>query len=309
MITDETMPMPSLVNENVDPDRRRDRQTSESENEEPTTANCPHCKQEVGEVGMQCEVCYSWFHNECEDISAEDYKFFTSSKAARQTSWSCRTCCIAVKDMREDLTKVQLDQKKLKTDVKLLKTEAEGRDGKIADLTSRLEKLEQKATAGPTDVINEIEERSRRENQLVIFNVPQSEAADVEVKKAHDIKQFKKVCGTMLPEAEIPEIAQVFRFGKDKDKDRPMKVRFRDPGAADQLLAQWKEVPLKVRKAKSKMVIVKDRTPAERSHMAKQQEECNRRQNELQDKGEKDATWVVTRQGRLRKITRMEEEG
>src|SRR6267154_3424299 len=52
---------------------------------------CKVCDEIVkdGDFGIACEICESWFHIKCEDMSAEEYAFLDAHKSLH---WYCKAC-------------------------------------------------------------------------------------------------------------------------------------------------------------------------------------------------------------------------
>src|SRR4051812_29005702 len=53
--------------------------------------NCPSCDKAVKDtdLALECEICESWFHIKCEDVSDEEYTFLGAHKSIH---WYCNAC-------------------------------------------------------------------------------------------------------------------------------------------------------------------------------------------------------------------------
>ena len=49
---------------------------------------CGSCRQNCRSDCIRCDTCKSWYHAQCEDLSADDFKFYTQSTAA----YECERC-------------------------------------------------------------------------------------------------------------------------------------------------------------------------------------------------------------------------
>lgn len=294
-----------------------------SDSEEEAYSICQTCNEEVSEddAALQCEVCRYWFHCECQEISLALYKELnTDSTGNALFAFSCTNCkkgcsklmqhikrlTIQQQNHDEKITVLENQNKEMKEELKMEKTR---RETELVTVNERLQTLEEKPDGQGADrVIQEMEERKYREGQVVLFNVPSSQATDPETRKAEDLERIRAVCKKVVPSYNLQEPQSLFRFGAKKPgKHRPLKMRFADATMAKELITKWREVPIGRRKEQSPIIVIQDTTPEQRNYQKNLQEERDRRQEELVTSGEMDTMWKIVR-GRLRKV-RVTEEG
>ena len=49
---------------------------------------CGSCRQNCRSDCIRCDTCKRWYHSKCEDLSADDFKFYTETTA----TYTCESC-------------------------------------------------------------------------------------------------------------------------------------------------------------------------------------------------------------------------
>ena len=95
---------------------------------------CGACRRPVGEKqrGLQCDGCDAWYHDICEKVTEEEYKYLSIVK---EIMWFCRKCKENYKQLREE-------NKTLKDENKSLRQENEILKKRLMKLEARVENLE-----------------------------------------------------------------------------------------------------------------------------------------------------------------------
>lgn len=75
-----------------------------------------------GEMGLQCEICDSWWHAKCENIGDEAYKVLQRENS----HWFCVGCNKGVGSLITAITKIQKRQEKFEKDINEMKASQEG---------------------------------------------------------------------------------------------------------------------------------------------------------------------------------------
>nr|CAH7740895.1 unnamed protein product [Callosobruchus chinensis] len=104
---------------------------------------------------LNCSICKKTFKNSCVDISSAEVRLLNSNKGC---DWSCRSCRAFGNEMK-DLKALIL---KLQEDIQVLKSGAVAVNSPNQD-----DFLE--------EIITEVEERSKRRKNLVIFGIPEQD--------------------------------------------------------------------------------------------------------------------------------------
>ena len=109
----------------------------------------------------------------------------------------------------------------------------------------------------------ELEDRKRREVNLVIFNLNENTHESGHVNKQRDEEDFQTICSSLG--LEPVELATTYRFGKASSKPRPLKVTLTDRNQRKYLLENAKYIPEKTPLRFNKIILTKDLTPEQRS--------------------------------------------
>lgn len=106
-------------------------------------------------------------------------------------------------------------------------------ENRISDSEKRIETLEVKVEAlktskppsiCPEEITGEIEDRSRRVNNIIIHNLPESTSRDIQTRISHDKNQLENLLQSINFATNINRM-KLNRIGRaGKDKPRPMKV-------------------------------------------------------------------------------------
>jgi uncharacterized protein YoxC len=222
----------------------------------PTTENtCPICVKMVleAEEGVGCDgACQRWFHRNCLGMTKAEYQRIC---ADNKIKWHCsRTDCVKSSEQPHNLILKQLTLLTSKiTDlsdkvdalislpakVDSLVSELEGLNKNISQLENRLcvneskvnaleKKLDESAQIGSNGnaetIIAEMSDRARRSKNIMLFNFPESQDKNVEVRVKHDNDLVTRLLDSFLPEAGSNSF-KTARVGKRvPNKTRPLKV-------------------------------------------------------------------------------------
>ena len=108
----------------------------------------------------------------------------------------------------------------------------------------------------------ELEDRKRREVNLVIFNLNENTHESGHVNEQRDEEDFRTICLSLG--LEPVELATNYRLGKASSKPRPLKVILTDRNQRKYLLANAKYIPEKTPLRFNKIILTKDLTPEQR---------------------------------------------
>lgn len=151
----------------------------------------------------------------------------------------------------------------------------------------------QQEESDKTDIVREsvgeIRERERRKTNILLFNVEESTAPEVDDRKEHDLQQVH----SLLKELDINpsiEITKPVRLAKSKcpehqEKPRPLRITVPTPQDRDTFIKQSKNLGLSATQSKMKNIYAKrDMTPRERT------EQMERRRRPLTPVSEESTT-------------------
>nr|CAH7714010.1 unnamed protein product [Callosobruchus chinensis] len=206
---------------------------------------------------LNCSICKKTFKNSCVDISSAEVRLLNSNKGC---DWSCRSCRAFGNEMK-DLKALIL---KLQEDIQVLKSEAVAVNSPNQD-----DFLE--------EIITEVEERSKRRKNLVIFGVPeQDQSLSNNDQVSRDVTNTVEILRVMNRDIDAQAIKPI-RLGKHVEgKSRPIKVYF----GSEQQVTQIIHNARALRNSRYKKVSVSyDRTPRQQAHYKRIKEQLQEREN------------------------------
>lgn len=130
---------------------------------------CKKCLKKVksNQMGVICDYCQIWFHNECVKVDKEEYKML--NRLEEKVKWYCEECCGVVEGMQEE------NKELIRENVHLKELNQE--------LSNYLKQLEEK--------VEKIEERmDRRFNKVVTERIEEAISSDY-------LKQLKEKVDTI----------------------------------------------------------------------------------------------------------------
>ena len=141
------------------------------------------------------------------------------------------------------------------------------------------ERIEDKIKTQVAEVMDDKTERDARCNNIIMFNIPESEEEDSEKASKEDIDQVKKAIQFVTPEVNTTMLSKqkVYRLGKPRKptddipnpKPRPVKVVLEDPNHRTLLVTNSRK--LKNYEVK-KVGITEDKTKNQREQERTQKE-------------------------------------
>lgn len=271
---------------------------------------CPVCVRNVlnCEEGIQCDApCSRWFHRVCLNMSKADYKKFADDSNLK---WTCgRVDCVVSSSQPQNLLLSQLtlltdkiSELSVKVDsltslpakVDNLITEVDNISRNLVALESRVgvnetsvKKLEEKlgalcASSGPScypeEIIAEMQDRSRRSRNVMLFNLAESQDGNVEARRQQDRSAINKLVTTYLPDIDFSAV-KVLRVGKTQsNKTRPVKLIFgSDSDARGFMMSFTSASASQIDQRFSNTRVSRDRTPREMEHLNSLRTELSRR--------------------------------
>lgn len=278
---------------------------------------CIICMKKVldSEKAVCCDgACDRWFHVDCAKIPNSEY-----SKLAKDTTlkWMCnRIDCSAdsvppmsllitqmmelnkkvdnligkFEDLKkDDIIPIKDDLRSLNEKMNLIEPRISESERRIGSLEKSVEEI-QLNTQGSSkveDVLSELTDRSRRESNLIFFNVKESSSRDLSTRINDDTKSIALIVSRLCKDIRVEGI-KTFRLGKQaKDKTRPLKVILHSAHDVGLLLKNFsKEVLMEMDESYSEVSVTRDKTPSERAYL----HNLRRELKERQDKGERDIT-------------------
>ena len=267
---------------------------------------------------LSCDRCDSNFCIACLGISTTEHKILKKPEVL----WFCKDCqqpaIKAVKTDREieerceeyfeKMTK-RLDALTKKINTKADKTQVEAVESSLHIVTDKVNDLENKVSNLDIDKINghvetlvnrhleDSREKERRKNNIIVYNVEESEEADPTTRVAEDSNKIKSFFKKDLKIVDT-KVHKIFRVGKKTDtaentneasqtdgatngtgglgkKPRPIKVQFQDQGNKTKVMKSYWD--LKKEGKKAEYPLSNDFSKAERDAHTKLKAELKQR--------------------------------
>ncbi|KAK9730745.1 hypothetical protein QE152_g14337 [Popillia japonica] len=155
---------------------------------------CHCCNKNVIEIEtVCCYVCNNLFSTSCVNLTDKDTRVLRSKKNIK---WTCTTCCsVEVPNLIHNLTALVTS---LQNDITELKSKLSSRPSDVnPNLTFTFEEVvhevEERLNPNLTftfeEVVHEVEERRRKEKNLVLFNLEDTESIEADKAAVLDLLQ------------------------------------------------------------------------------------------------------------------------
>ena len=293
---------------------------------------CGHCKDECKTgTGVICGFCETWFHCKCVDGMTPEF-IESCDKMLKLGGGSAFLCVICRKlaskinkSVRELELKIVQMEGRLKTaelERQAMAEKVDRMENRSTQVSDRIVGMEKEIETGMEKAKKEVREemssemkaREERSENIVIYGVAESVAAEGEARKGEDGEKVKEMAEAMG--VEIKGDVQVkFRAGKKiegEERPRPMIVRIADEETRQRLLENARKL---ARKEEWKRVFVSQdltwqQREAARQEERKLREEAERKTEEAKNEGRGGGKYVVVGQrGRRRVVWREERRG
>jgi len=151
-------------------------------------ASCRACGEKVTaeQKGIECEICKSWFHAQCEDLEDEEYEVLSRHKRA-SIHWYCSLCNEGSAELVRLVKNLQDRLQKTETNLELSGKETKG---KVMQLENRFSKLSVDTDREMCNLKSQIDSELRNLNNAV--KDLQSEFVQKRADKAVDFREIMK---------------------------------------------------------------------------------------------------------------------
>lgn len=232
---------------------------------------CGQCETELNTHTnhIQCDICGLNYCQRCSRISDMAYQCLINSDIDNMT-WSCRVC---------KRTKPTLDH--INNSLKML---CEKNEVRLDSIESRLNQLETTSKETKTELhkastmmdnlrenvfdlvderTKELQERRSKEENVILFNMPECENQTPDEIKTHDTQVFNQLCTALT--GSIPETLSMYRLGKhNKDKSRPLVAVMKAKQERKQLLEKARNIKDRAPPSLKNAILTRDLTKLQR---------------------------------------------
>ena len=184
--------------------------------------SCKFCSTSTGDKFIQCERCEGWSCITCSKLNDAEYDALSGENLL--IHWYCVDCnqaaltAVKTDNLIEEKCKHYMFQIQDELETKMTNEFTKVRE----ELNSLRHEQEQYIDKKVDERMNEMQNREERKNNLVLFNIPESEHADGADRKQDD-RQFIDNVLAYLNATDCTYV-NVFRLGKKGTSPRPLKV-------------------------------------------------------------------------------------
>ena len=259
---------------------------------------------------IECGRCDDWVCLECSRLKMEEYVALCFG--TRSIHWYCDRCnAHAVKAVKSDneieqkckeyfstlsdeIQQTKVDLQNNITAVENRVTQVDTRLSKeIDELKKKIKEYEDNPQNSNGTGIEEIAERNKRLQNIVIFNAKESSSEDIEERKLHDKQYVEKLLNDIKAIANIDKINRLGQ--RVNNKNRPLKIKLNTE--TEQRNVMSKARALKDLRQYDRVYISRDMTPLEQRQRKVLVIEMKKKQAEAAAAGTQDK-WII-RKGRV----------
>ena len=241
---------------------------------------------------IECYSCRNWFHQRCTTLTKQAFKFLEEGDNSIQ--WICPKCQSKSADETKKLHHIEgrieylvslmsnLEETIMtKVDLKI-KQQIEN------SFSEKNKEIEEKVVKQIEMKMEEKEEKEKRSNNIVIWNLPESTEEDTKLKKKEDLSNAAKLLSQIV-DIEEGDLTESLRIGrKTENKPRLLKLTVASQEQKKQIIANARKINKPNTVPKDRIYINPDMTPAERDQEKKMRDNLKAELKERQEKGEID---------------------
>jgi hypothetical protein len=219
--------------------------------------NCQLCKKVFNKPDdklLECQRCSEHFCIQCLNKSVEEYNLMEKS----DIMWFCGPCrekvekniivdreiedmCREIVERFENRLKIVEEQVEKKCDEDRVRSiiEEEIEKLNVTENISDKDQSKSNSVSGVNAVMSEINERKNRENNMIVYGVKESNLEGREARQRYDTKQIQNIsdaCGVSISSSNLSKIVRLGRYSKEKQRDRPILVTFKEPDTKIKIL-------------------------------------------------------------------------
>ena len=214
---------------------------------------------------VECAACKKKYHGDCSKLSDNEFAVISSKTKLK---WFCSLCNDDVVDILNNYEKF----KKVSATIEAMKNEV---DEKVSQFEIRLAALEKETSkkaviekvAEQVKISSEMDREESelikmKEQNLIYFNVPESECELIEDKMKHDFKLLSEAYNKHI---KHDDISSMFRVGKKvQNKTRPLVVKYGSLEIKNNMLKKSGKLSIKYQSELKPIYTSIDRTQKQR---------------------------------------------
>ena len=182
---------------------------------------CGHCSNTTsGDAALMCNICEFWHHKDCiPGMTDECYKTIISMKESLGYSFFlCNKCEKVNKKTWQSVNllskRVETIEKRLDDIEEKLKKSTESTENVIKEFKSVEAKSSVSSVELKTTVLSEIQDQENRKTNIVIYNLQESPAEEINTRKEHDNNKVAEILNSIgITDIGSDDIASLRRLG------------------------------------------------------------------------------------------------
>ena len=205
--------------------------------------SCVTCDNDVEEHGVECQWCYRWEYPNCAGLTSGEYSVLTSSSV--KIMFFCSLCYSKVPFALRVQDEAVNYQQKVDERIKLLEDRLSNIPDNITEQLNRCCTLIQSSinkqetdcqsildtsnkvstndiSTAVVSPLHDEKEKEKRCMNLIIHNLPESDATSGQDRKQHDVSKVTKVFNKHL--GLSAKVTNAYRLSKKNDKAKLLKV-------------------------------------------------------------------------------------
>jgi hypothetical protein len=214
--------------------------------------SCRKCNQSVSTNDViLCDGCKSPFHPTCAGLSRQEADVLRAKK--RKITFFCDKCNVV-----QVIDELRADMSALKNEIEALKNMKHGQP-----VSSSIPNQ----VFSEDDILNEVDDRQRRINNIIIYNLPESTVEEAEGRKLDDLARCLSIIN-----ADKNDIVNCYRIGKNTgNRPRLFLMKFNSYSTLINVLKRYK--------VKDNIYVNHDLTARQRNKAYLVRQECRERRS------------------------------
>ena len=191
-----------------------------------TDVPCEYCKEIIKGDCVECHDCGGWVHKKCSGLSERKFELLCLSQDDDSVRWVCKECVKGESEkqgvLAKKLDKMFLMFSNLSTELQAIKNNQKQEGANLEEKISKIvdQKLKER--------LDQIDEKEKREKNIVIFGIAESELSGIAAKQ-EDLNTAQQIITGLCPDLEDGDMTEPIRLGKKKpaegERPRPLRLK------------------------------------------------------------------------------------
>lgn len=222
---------------------------------------------------MSGNIAIKWYcaRTDCIDPSTQPLALLSSQMSAVLTKLDHLLGKVTkIDNISSDIATIKTEMSEIKAGLAVLEPRVSKIEDRLNTVENKIELSSNSEHSALETTIAEMNERARRSKNLMVFNLAESSAADVQTRMRSDLDMVNKLLNPFMPSFTTDGI-KTLRVGKKLPgsvKPRPLKVILSSQSDVAEFLRSFSaDAAARVHQAFSSVKVSRDRTPCESKHL------------------------------------------